>query len=122
MKRILVVDDDALMADLVAKALAEYEVLLAYSGDEALALATPGTKIDLVITDYLMPSMMGDELLGRLRERYPDLKTLVITGHGAVLQRELADWWETQPHLAKPFTISELRDSVFQLIGSPSRQ
>jgi DNA-binding NtrC family response regulator len=121
-KRILVVDDDPLMGEIVAKALGDYEVLIVYSGDEALAVAAADQSIDLVITDYLMPSMMGDELLGRLREWYPSLKSLVMTGHGDVLRREDADWWLAQPSLAKPFTISALRDSVSQLIGSPSHQ
>jgi CheY-like chemotaxis protein len=120
-KRILIVDDDALILDLVAQALQGYEMLLARDGDEALRLATPGTQIDLLITDYLMPTMTGDELIGRIRERRPSLKTLVITGHSDVLQQEMRGWWQVQPHLPKPFTIAALRDAVCHLIGHSPR-
>jgi FixJ family two-component response regulator len=64
-----------------------------------------------------MPSMLGDELIARLRERRPNLKALVITGHGTVLAGELPEWWKTQPHLAKPFTLTALREAVVRLIG-----
>jgi len=117
LKRILVVDDDALTLQVIARALEGYEVTVARDGDEALRLAAPGSRIDLLITDYLMPTMMGDELLGRIRERRPSLKTLVITGHSEILERELSEWWTGQPHLTKPFTIAALRDTVTRLIG-----
>jgi DNA-binding NtrC family response regulator len=118
-KHILVVDDDALMLAMIGRALQDYEVTLARDGDEALRLTTPGMRLDLLITDYLMPAMMGDELLGRMRERRPSLKALVISGHGGLLEREMPDWWRAQPHLEKPFTISALRDLVTRLIGPP---
>jgi DNA-binding NtrC family response regulator len=76
-------------------------------------------RLDLLITDYLMPAMMGDELLGRMRERRPSLKALVISGHGGLLEREMPDWWRAQPHLEKPFSIFALRDLVARLIGPP---
>jgi CheY-like chemotaxis protein len=117
LKRILVVDDDALTLQVIARALEGYEVTVARDGDEALRLAAPGSRIDLLITDYLMPTMMGDELLGLIRERRPSLKTLVITGHSEILERELQEWWAGQPHLTKPFTIAALRDTVTRLIG-----
>ena len=118
-KRILVVDDDALMLSMIGRALQDYEVALARDGEEALRLTAPGTRLDLLITDYLMPAMMGDELLGRIRERRPRLKALVISGHGRVLAREVPDWWLAQAHLDKPFSISALRDLVVRLIGPP---
>jgi len=118
-KHILVVDDDALMLSMIGRALQDYEVTLARDGDEALRLTAPGMRLDLLITDYLMPAMMGDELLGRIRERRPSLKALVISGHGGLLAREMPDWWRAQPHLEKPFAISALRDLVVRLIGPP---
>ena len=118
-KHILVVDDDALMLSMIGRALQDYEVTLARDGDEALRVTAPGMRLDLLITDYLMPAMMGDELLGRIRERRPSLKALVISGHGGLLEREMPDWWRAQPHLEKPFAISALRDLVVRLIGPP---
>jgi CheY-like chemotaxis protein len=117
MPHILVVDDDALMLSLIAKALPEYHLTLARDGSEALHAAARQVALDLIITDYLMPEMTGDELLGRLRERRPRLKALVVSGHGDVLERELPDWWRTEAHLSKPFTLAALRAAVEQLVG-----
>ncbi len=66
-KRILVLDDDALTLAVIERALPDYRVTVAPDGDTALVLASQLGTIDLVITDYLMPSMTGDELIGRLR-------------------------------------------------------
>jgi CheY-like chemotaxis protein len=117
-KHILIVDDDALLLALMTRALPDYRLSIARDGDEALALASQG-KIDLLITDYLMPSMTGDELLGRLREQRPDLKALIVTGHGPVLAGELPEWWRREAHLDKPFRVDALREAVIDLIGLP---
>ena len=118
MKHILIVDDDALMLTLIGRALPDYRLTLARDGDEALAAAGQ-SRIDLLITDYLMPSMTGDELLGRLRETQPDMKALIVTGHGPVLAGEVPEWWQSEAHLDKPFRIDALREAVIDLIGLP---
>ena len=119
MKHILVVDDDALMLSLIARALPDFSITAARDGNEALATVMQGPPIDLIITDYLMPSMTGDELLGRVREQLPDVKALVVTGHGEILQREVPDWWNAEAHLTKPFRLDALREAVIRLIGTP---
>src|SRR5581483_11431804 len=55
MRHILIVDDDALMLGLIAKALDGYRLTLARDGAEALAAADRNGALDLIITDYLMP-------------------------------------------------------------------
>ena len=118
MKHILLVDDDALMLSFMSRALSDFRLTVARDGDEALAVAFQ-LRIDLLITDYLMPSMTGDELIGRLRAQRPDLKVLVVTGHGEVLANENLDWWRMEAHLAKPFGVDALREAVIRLIGVP---
>ena len=118
MKHILIVDDDALVLSLMSRALPEFRLTMARDGDEALVIASQ-LPVDLVITDYLMPSMMGDELIGRLRERRPTLKVLIVTGHGEVLAAENPEWWHSEAHLNKPFKIDTLREAVISLIGLP---
>lgn len=118
MKHILIVDDDALLLTLMSRALPDYRLTVARDGSEALALALQ-EPIDLLITDYLMPSMTGDELLGRLREKQPGVKALIVTGHGPVLAGELPEWWHAEAHLDKPFRVDALREAVIGLIGLP---
>ncbi len=118
-KRILVVDDDRHVQSVVAAALRGYVVEAAYSGDEALARVGADVAYDLVITDYLMPDMLGDEVVGRLRERRPDVRVLVLTGHHDSFEAERPEWWVGVPHLAKPFTVGAIRAAVAALIGEP---
>src|SRR5712691_8810936 len=119
MKHILIVDDDTGILSLVAKVLADYNLLVAYCGEEALAAASRVGRFDLLVTDYLMPSMQGDELIGRLREAQPDLKVLVLTSHVETLGAADLTWWDDEQHLAKPFHTTALRDAVMDLIGPP---
>jgi CheY-like chemotaxis protein len=114
-KRILLVDDDTSVLQMLARALTSYELTTAHDGQEALAVAN-GQPVDLLITDYLMPQMTGDELIARMREQRPHLKALMITGHGDLLDRESPDWWRDVAHLAKPFRIQALRDAVETLL------
>ena len=117
MKHILVVDDDRSVLNMLTRALSAYDLTVARCGSEALLLAHQ-CEPDLLITDYLMPEMTGDELIARMRVLRPGLKALVITGHGDVLDRELPNWWQSEAHLAKPFRIQTLREIVTTLIGA----
>jgi len=63
-----------------------------------------------------MPSMTGDELVARLRERHPGIKALIVTGHGNILDQEAPDWWTREAHLTKPFDVTTLKKTVADLI------
>jgi CheY-like chemotaxis protein len=121
MKHILVVDDDGLMREIISRALPEFHVTVVPDGPSALAIAKGGGAIHLLITDYLMPSMMGDELIGRMRELRPGLKVLILTGHAETLAREFPAWWASESHLSKPFRVDALRQAVASLIGLPEK-
>lgn len=81
-KKILIVDDDKLLRESLAKALADhgYQVTQASDGEEALKLALDSTP-DLVITDVMMPNMDGLSMLQKMRT-YPwgsDLPAIILT-------------------------------------------
>jgi CheY-like chemotaxis protein len=81
-KRVLCVDDDADTLEL-RKLLLEssgYAVATAPSGVVALELLGQDTEVDLVLLDYLMPGMNGDELAQHLRSRYPQLPLVAVSG------------------------------------------
>jgi len=121
-KKILVVDDDSSVLQMLTRALTAYDLMIARDGAEALLLAGLQPNLDLLITDYLMPEMTGDELIARMREQRPHLKALVITGHSDLLDRESPEWWLAEEHLAKPFRIQTLRDKVESLLASNGRR
>ena len=58
-------------------------------------------------------------LITRLRDTYPTLKVLVLTGHGRMLDGEGFSWWTHERHLAKPCRMDDLRAAVTDLIGPP---
>ena len=122
MKQILIVDDDASVLSLVSSALADYSLSVAYCGADALTAAVRTGPLDLLITDFMMPSMQGDELIGRLRQAQPDLKVLVLTGHAEILDAANLPWWNGVRHLAKPFGVAALRNVVGELIGPPQER
>jgi CheY-like chemotaxis protein len=82
LKHILVVDDEEAVGYVFERYLAikGYRVSLAYSGEQALQ-AWRADRPDLVITDYRMPGMNGDELLRRLRALDPTLPAVMISAN-----------------------------------------
>lgn len=106
---ILLVEDDDSVRRLSCRFLESlgYTVLEASNSGEALMIfERPGTKVDLVLTDIVMPHISGVEMAQRLRRRQPDVRVLFMTGFA----RE-AETLPPAPHapvLLKPFSRSTL--------------
>jgi two-component system cell cycle response regulator CpdR len=118
-KRILIVDDDSSVLNFLQRALDGYTIVSARDPDEALHAASKIPSLDLLVTDYLMPSMTGDELVARMRVQRPGLKVLILTAHSKILDAERPEWWVNEAHLGKPLELQKLRDAVAKLIGAP---
>jgi CheY-like chemotaxis protein len=119
-KNILIVDDDGAVLDVLARALKGYRVVVAREPYEGLQVAKGLLPLDLLITDFMMPSMMGDELVRRLRAERPDVKVLILTAHSDLLDAEHPAWWTNEPHLSKPLQLPLVRTMVARLIGPPA--
>lgn len=115
----LVADDDPNIRGIIARQLAEegYEVVLARHGGEALDHVRGGQLFDLLITDIRMPEMGGWELSRRLRERWPTLPVLYISGFDVELTRNAALAPTAGAFLRKPFDLDELSRLVARLLG-----
>lgn len=83
MPRILLVDDEAIIRDVLAEELADhgYDVIQASRGDKALALLDAGERVDLVISDLSMPGMDGVALIHAAQDRRPHLPAILLTGY-----------------------------------------
>ncbi|HUO16414.1 MAG TPA: response regulator [Verrucomicrobiae bacterium] len=90
-KTLLCVDDDShtLAARKLLLEASGYSVLTATSGQEALDLVASRATVHLVLLDYLMPGMKGDELAAKLRERYPQLPLVAVSAVGRLPQNLL---------------------------------
>jgi DNA-binding NtrC family response regulator len=118
-KHVLVVDDDTSMLSVLERTLADYRVTTARDAPEAMAILSARERVDLLITDYLMPGMNGEELTHYARATRVGLKVLVITGHAHAVEHAEPEWWGREAHLVKPFRILALREAVGTLIGPP---
>jgi len=82
-KTILVVDDDAIVLDIVEAFVEQqgHKVLCAQCGHEALKLANEHNgKLDLLLTDVIMPNMNGMDLAKTMVRNNPDLKVIFMSG------------------------------------------
>ncbi len=81
--RVLVVDDEAMVRDVLSKQLedAGYDVLVAADGDRALALIAAEEAVDVLVTDLSMPGMNGLAVIRAAQERRPGLPAILLTGY-----------------------------------------
>jgi len=116
---VLIVDDEVLMVEFVERVLATAgytRLMTATSGEAAIDLCFKQGTPTLLVTDFKMPRMDGDELAAELRRRDPDLKVLYLTGFADTLFRNKEVLWEGEAYLEKPCTITGLLEAVSLLL------
>lgn len=119
-ERILIVEDEESVRAFAARALSVtgYEVLEAGSGEEALeVLEEIDGKLDLMISDVVMPEMDGPTLLIEVRKKYPDLKVIFVSGyaeHG--VRQGLADDRSVE-FLPKPYSLDQINSKVKDVLS-----
>ena len=126
-RRIMVVDDDPGIGEIVGEVLApEHEVVAATSGVEALRLLEAGSAFDLILCDLMMPLMTGMQFHAEVARRAPaQAAGMVFMTGGAFTPRAQAFVAAAaNPVLGKPFTPAELREMVTRALGAarPSRR
>ena len=91
MKTVLIVDDSRMsrmmVTAIVKKEHPEWAIIEAEHGDDAISKAE-GTDIDMMILDYNMPGMSGEELASKLRDIYPDARMTLLTANLQVALKE----------------------------------
>jgi two-component system, cell cycle sensor histidine kinase and response regulator CckA len=121
---ILVVDDEVDLITIFGRTLrrAGYRVLSAVNGEEALRVVEQEAgKIDLVISDVVMPKMAGRELAWRLHEQYPQIPIVLLSGY-ADRDAALEMMEHDQPRfLEKPIDLAELEDVVREILSDVGR-
>jgi two-component system cell cycle sensor histidine kinase/response regulator CckA len=115
---ILAVDDDPGVLALVRRCLDDQRITLieASSAKDALEQIPKGPALDLLIADFRMPTMEGDELARQVRTLEPDLRVLYLTGHADGLFAVKPQLWAEEAYLDKPFTRAGLRQAIALLL------
>jgi PAS domain S-box-containing protein len=122
---ILVVEDEQTVLDLAAVSLRSqgYDVLTASGPLEALRIFDrTGEKINLVLTDVMMPDMSGPEMVKEMRLKNPDVKLLFMSGYSEEKLHELDFPGEALHFMTKPFIPADLAKAVQHcLLGDTAR-
>ena len=117
---ILLVEDDPEVRELVAEILGDYgyRVITASRPADAMRLGDGEERIDLLLTDVVMPEMSGRELAGQLTARHPELRVLYMSGYS---DEVLASRGVIDPGirlLMKPFTSAALTSQVRETLDA----
>lgn len=117
---ILVVDDEPNLRRVLSAVLARdgHEIVVADGGRDAIRKAKAQHKLDLLITDYLMPDMNGLEVLEAVRKHHPGLRALIISGHGTVRSAVEAMRLGAFDFITKPFDVEQVRDAVDRALAA----
>lgn len=117
---VLLVEDDALVREMASQMLAEigYTVIQARSPEDAIEICRKGeVRIDLVLTDVVMPGMNGKEMVDEILTRAPDMKVLFMSGYTSdlVAQRGVVD--EGRHFIQKPFDLRSLNEKIRETLA-----
>jgi DNA-binding response OmpR family regulator len=120
MKRILVVDDEPNVRNLVVETLnyiGNYEIMEASTGKEALDIVK-NEKPDLIILDLMLPDIDGYTICEQIKEN-PSLDTLILilSARNSDIDKKVGYGMGADDYLTKPFTLKELIEKVQNLLG-----
>lgn len=112
-RSILVVDDELLIRDLLYDFFQDqgWEISIAADGKKALEILK-NKDVDLLLTDIKMPEMDGLDLTEYVRENYPELPVILMTGFPSVDSAVTALRAKVEDYIIKPFNINQLYKTV----------
>ena len=119
-KTILLIDDEPMVTDICEMMLKKlgHEVLKAYSGSEGIALYEANrNRIDLIISDFNMPGMDGQQVVDRLRSMGHGVKVLLSSGGMSVTEEEEALVRGFNGFLRKPYNMDMLSDKIAKILN-----
>ncbi len=119
-KRILVVDDEKEIYNIIEEALSKEDSKILYAPDGQLALSKMReSEFDLIISDFKMPHLNGKELLKKIHKDFPKLKGKILFITGDIASPSTREFFKKKKarFLEKPFDISDLQRTVKKVIS-----
>ena len=117
-RTLLIVDDEERLRKAMERSFRQegYQTWTAASGEEALTLLRGEKKVDLVITDLVMPGMDGMALVRAIRDFDPGMKVIILTAYGSDESMTEAEALGVAYYLSKPFDLFHLKSRVERLL------
>ena len=114
--RLLIVEDEKQICDMVAKSLydAGYEVDTCYDGEEALECIL-SEEYDLIVLDLNLPGMDGMEILKELRQKNEETKVIILSARGQIADKVEGLDAGANDYMEKPFHLQELEARIRSL-------
>lgn len=126
MKRILIIDDEQIVLEVLRKILEleGYEVVTAANGDEGIELFSQ-KPCDLVITDMVMPGKDGLQTILDLRKEAPALAVIAMSGGGTISKERylaVAGYLDGIITITKPFSLESITGAVAKLLSETDEE
>ncbi|HSE51523.1 MAG TPA: ATP-binding protein, partial [Gemmatimonadales bacterium] len=121
---VLLVEDDPAVRKLVSRSLGVlgFQVLEVPDGIAALQKVTElDGRVDVVLTDMVMPGMSGIDLVTRLREKWPGIGVVMMSGYTGDSYVEAEGFPQDVGFLEKPFAVAELRRTIWNAVAARAR-
>jgi hypothetical protein len=120
---VLLVEDYEMLREVIEEILrgVGYRVISAPNGAAALEIGRQNRDIDVLLTDIVMPSMLGSDLAIQLRKEIPGLRVLFMSGHAQPVLGASSVLPPDMPLLQKPFMEPELLAKLQQVLKSPPK-
>jgi DNA-binding NtrC family response regulator len=120
---ILLVDDESSIRKTMSMQLQKqgYEVIEAADGEEAVNVAmAPGVRVDLLVSDVVMPRKDGPAVAAELIKVFPQMKTILMSGYSERLSSEFDQLLPDVEFLVKPLRMKDLTETVARLLATRS--
>jgi two-component system cell cycle sensor histidine kinase/response regulator CckA len=116
---ILLVEDEDMVRSVAERALTRqgYTVITASDGEQGLARLAAADKIDLLISDVVMPGMDGPAMVRAVRVQYPSMPVLFMSGYAEEQLRKSIDI-DNVAFLPKPFSVNQLAEAARDVLGA----
>ncbi len=115
---ILVVDDDSIFCDELEESLEEYTITSVYNPNDALKVLELPNDIDLMLVDVRLPKMKGTDLLKIIKDRYPEIFIIIMTGYAGkdVILESMRG--KADDFIEKPLDVDTLKKMIQQLLAT----